>query len=93
VAALASNPSRATATALHLTACERHARNPARNHFPREVFFFGFGFPEVAVFAVPGLFFLPFAAIASSYQDASLLTRSKLLSAAYGFDRHSRSAL
>ena len=54
-----------TATALHLTACERHVRNPSRDHFPREVFFFGFGLPEVAVFAVPGLFFLPFAAIAS----------------------------
>jgi hypothetical protein len=46
-------------------ACERHVRNPNRDHFPREVFFFGFGLPEVAVFAVPGLFFLPFAAIVS----------------------------
>ena len=31
------------------------------DHFPREVFFFGFGLPEVAAFSVPA--FLPFAAI------------------------------
>jgi hypothetical protein len=35
----------------------------ADNYFPREVFFFGFGLPEVAAFSVPA--FLRFVAIVS----------------------------
>jgi hypothetical protein len=33
----------------------------ADDHFPREIFFFGFGLPEVAGFSVPA--FLPFAIV------------------------------
>jgi hypothetical protein len=58
-----------------VTAIDRS--HPADNHFPREVFFFGFGLPEVAAFSVPA--FLPFAAIVSPLSRLAFRGQVQLL--------------